>query len=351
MRPSLGHVLDTLKAEGLATDAADTPARAALRAAMADELPWYLRLAIGLGAWMATGFLLGFLLAVAGLDDPILRMGAGIGVIVAGLWWHPRAPSEFVKHAAVAACLAGQGLLLTGVYEWTDSPRVAAAIAAAAGVVLVRLMPDGVHRFLTTIAIVVASFVLLADERSPLRFEVATVALVAAVALVWRVAPRRMPGHEEMFRPVGLALVVTLFAALLVGASSQLGRLSFDSGGWLVAGRVTTVGLAVALLLLARAILEEQESRGRAGAFAAYTAIVVLALTTLGTPGIVAGAGVLTLAFDRRDRVLLGMGIVFLLLFGAVYYYNMNLTLLEKAGVLAGSGLLLLAVRHRLVRT
>lgn len=70
----------------------------------------------------------------------------------------------------------------------------------------------------------------------------------------------------------------------------------------------------------------------------------------MSTPGIIAGAAVLTLAFDRRDTVLLGMAVVFLLCFGSVYYFSLHLTLLEKSGVLAGSGALLLAIRHRLAR-
>jgi uncharacterized membrane protein len=40
--------------------------------------------------------------------------------------------------------------------------------------------------------------------------------------------------------------------------------------------------------------------------------------------------------------------VVFLLVFGSAYYYSLNLTLLEKSGVLAGSGVLLLAIRQRI---
>ena len=55
------------------------------------------------------------------------------------------------------------------------------------------------------------------------------------------------------------------------------------------------------------------------------------------------------LAFDRRNPVLLGLGVLFLLVFASVFYYSLNLTLLEKSGVLVGSGVLLFAVRRALV--
>jgi uncharacterized membrane protein len=57
------------------------------------------------------------------------------------------------------------------------------------------------------------------------------------------------------------------------------------------------------------------------------------------------------LAFDRRDRVLLAAAAIFLVAFGAFYYYSLHLTLLEKSGVLIGSGVLLLALRSRFART
>ena len=47
--------------------------------------------------------------------------------------------------------------------------------------------------------------------------------------------------------------------------------------------------------------------------------------------------------------VLLGMAAVFLVVFASFYYYSLHLTLLEKSGVLVGSGLLLLGVRSKLV--
>ena len=62
MRLSVADVLARLKADGRATDAADAPARAALEVELRDHLPWYLRAAIGVGSWLATGFFLGFLL-------------------------------------------------------------------------------------------------------------------------------------------------------------------------------------------------------------------------------------------------------------------------------------------------
>lgn len=356
MRRSVGHVLDQLAREGLATAAAREPARAALAAEHADDIPWYLRVAVGFGAWVATGFLLGFALAIASLEDAFPRVVAGAALIAGAMWFRPRASSDFRKHAAVAASLAGQGLVIAGLYGLSDSTRATAAVVVLMGIPLLRFFPDNVHRFLTTLAIVAAGYAAIVEESTAGAFEVVTVFLVAATAMTWRFRLRERAGTwNAVLRPVGYALIVALLIVLVIGSSTQLGRVSFDAGQWLTLGRVTTAALAIALLLVVRAVLDEHASAhtgmgAGAAAFAAYAGVAFLALTTVTTPGIMAGAWVLALAFDRRDRVLVGMGIVFLLVFGTVYYYNLRLTLLEKSGVLVGSGALLLAIRHRLAR-
>ncbi|MEM7020299.1 MAG: DUF4401 domain-containing protein, partial [Pseudomonadota bacterium] len=45
----------------------------------------------------------------------------------------------------------------------------------------------------------------------------------------------------------------------------------------------------------------------------------------------------------RHDRVLLWLGGLFMPVFLVFYYYNLDLSLMAKSAVLAGSGILLLA--------
>jgi hypothetical protein len=351
VRLSVADALARLKGEGLATDGIDAPARAALEAELRDHLPWYLRAAIGLGAWLATGFLLGFLLFFLDIDQAVVQVPFGLALMAFAVWQRRQATAEFLSHASVAVGLAGFGLAIVGLYELIDA-RATAVIVVFLSAALVRLMPDSVFRFLATLAMIVAIYVSIVDERSAWAYEAVTVAVVVLAALVWRFRiGDRSPDLEGMLRPVGYAVVLALFAALLIGTSTQLGQLSFDTGRWFIVGHATTLGIAAALLVLVWKIIDEQGgSAASPQSMAALLGVVALGATTLTSPGILAGAAVLTLAFDRRDKVLLGMAIAFLLGFGTVYYYAMHLTLLEKSGVLAATGALLLAIRHRLVR-
>lgn len=351
MRRSVADVLAQLKSEGLATDAADAPARAALDDELRDHLPWYVRAAVGLGAWLATASFLGFLLFFLELDASLPRIGTGLAFLVFAVWQRPRTTSEFLRHAAVAVSLAGFGLVIAGMWEELDS-RVTSAIVVGMAATLIWLMPDRAFRFLATLTMTIAIYLLIMDERSLRGFELATLVTVMLAGFVWRLRlDHRSNDVEEMLRPVGYAMIVSLFGALLVGMSTHLGRLSFGTAPWLVVGPLTTIGITVVLVVLVRRIIDEQGRALNSGSsVAALLGIVALGASTMSTPGIIGGAAVMTLAFDRRDKVLLGMAVAFLLCFGSVYYYSLHLTLLEKSAVLAGSGALLLGIRHRLAR-
>jgi hypothetical protein len=225
-------------------------------------------------------------------------------------------------------------------------------------VMLIWLMPDAVHRLLSTIGAAAALMVALVASKVPLSFDLGVLVLVAATAYVWRMdLVRRDDTTAETLEPVSYGLAVSVFGTLLVrtAATSTRGTTSIDVGRELsreldALGPLPAIGLTVALVALIWKIGDEHgasPTRGRA--FAAIIGAAALGFGALNSPGIVAGAAALVLAFDRRDNVLLGLATVFLIGFGSFYYYSLDLTLLEKSGVLVGSGVLLLAIRSRLV--
>jgi uncharacterized membrane protein len=70
--------------------------------------------------------------------------------------------------------------------------------------------------------------------------------------------------------------------------------------------------------------------------------ILLIGWLTRSTPAIIATVAILALGFDRRSRGLIALATAFFLGFGGLYYYNLRLTLLEKSGVLAMSGVVCL---------
>lgn len=355
MRLSVREVLGRLVSEGIAPAGAEPAARKALAAEVENHLPWYMSVAVAIGAWLATTFLLVAIFAISGLRSETAQIVVGILLSAGAIFARREADSEFARWAAVAVALAGLGLITAGVGGVTDSPVSAAAACLVVALVFVWLVPDATLRFLSTLAAGGALFVWLLGNKVPFGFDFGIAILVAAIAFVWRYGVAwRSDALAEILEPVGYALVIVLFVALLgrTFASSTHAHWTIDirrDVGLL--GPLATIVCTAALLALTWRVLDEHgASLTSPLSFAILAGVVLLGAGTLDSPGIVAGVAALMLAFDRRNVVLLGMAAIFLIVFGSFYYYSLSLTLLQKSGVLLGSGLLLLSIRHRVAR-
>ena len=354
MHRSVADVLSQLRTEGLAPSGAEERAREALAPELADDLPWYMRAAVAGGAWLATSFLLASIFAVAGIRDDAPAMVVGAVLVGAGIMMRRQATTEFLRWAAVALSLAGLAMLTGGTYGVSHSTSVGALACFSVALLLIWFSPDVTLRFLCTLVAVVAALVFLVGEHDSLAFDLGIVLLVPAVAYVWRARlPQRSDRWWEILTPVGYALVLAFFGMLLgrtLASSTHSvlgGGLTREAGAL---GPLPTIVCTVALVALVWRVLDEHgASFSTPVSFGALGGAVALGAITLDSPGIVGGVAMLMLAFDRRNRVLLGMAAIFLIVFASFYYYSLELTLLEKSGVLAFSGLVLLGVRSKVV--
>ena len=145
-----------------------------------------------------------------------------------------------------------------------------------------------------------------------------------------------------VYTPVRYAMT---FALLLLLIPSMLGDISVTSW-W-----VSTIGLLAVLLTIERRLLAHY-------AIAPFekTGLVIMGgtvlcnLPLLMTPGITAAVLVLVLGYQRGQRVLMGLALVFLVVFLVAFYYHLDVTLLGKSGILAASGIVLLGMRWVLLR-
>lgn len=354
MRLTMEALIARLVDEGLAT--ADTPGRArvALTAEVEGHLPWYMSLAVAIGAWLATIFLLFAIFAISGLRSETAQIVVGMMLAAGAIFARREADSEFLRWAAVAVALAGLGLITAGVGGALDSPVWAAAACLVVSIAFVWLAPDYTLRFLATLSAGGAIFVLLVGNKLPLGFDTGIVVVIAAIVFVWRYkVADRADSLAEMLEPVGYALLIVLFGALLARTVATTHShwsldLSRDVGSF---GPLATIACAAALLALAWRVLDEHgSSLSSPTSFSVLAGVVLLGAGTMEAPGIVAGIAALMLAFDRRNTVLLGMAAIFLIVFGSFFYYSLEITLLQKSGVLVGSGLLLLGIRRRVAR-
>src|SRR4029453_1005045 len=180
----------------------------------ADPSPWYVRTMVGVAGWIAAAFLLGFLgLALtfiaqsgpAAITVGILLCGGAIAM----LSMFPR--QEFLAQFALAVSLAGQALVVTGLFQMFPGSGAGVYVAIAGfEAALALIARHSVHRTWSAFAAALALFLALQTWHAAALFPsfgaLAFVALQAAetrfvtLAGLWRATS---PG-------VGLALPPTV---------------------------------------------------------------------------------------------------------------------------------------------
>ena len=352
-RPPVGAILARVMPDDAA---ARDRARTALETLEASGVPWYLRLLTGMGAWTGGAFLLSFILAIVGAVlgvDKFEGFAIVLGLIVmAGAVLLRRGVTgvsvgaQFLRQLAQVACFAGLMLFIGGAGASSNSTEAAAVAALMASAALIVLYPDRIQRFCSAVIGAGALWFLVKDV--PYSADAMALMWVAAVLYLGRGASREVSDDRaEIVEPVMYGLVIALLGLLIASTAVTMFGLSREikEAQVLIVGAPTATGFVAALLWLTASIFNEHEvSLGGTEAVLSFGAIIAIGAITQSTPAITATMLMLVLGFDRRARALIALSILFFLTFGAAYYYGLHLTLLQKSGILAGSGASCLAV-------
>lgn len=294
------------------------------------------RIMAAIGAWTASCFFLGSIASLVGLAFPEEQLFAPAGVIlllaaVALRRAFPSPAQVFAEHVGLVLVATG-GLLVsvgfgTSVFKHDETLAAAAIGAVATGMILA--YPDAFTRAWLTIGTTVCFWVGISEhsdvELTALLHAGFCLLLIAASVASIHVA--RLAGFAGPVR-VG-ATISLLGATLLVVADPGRDGSSVFGLTWLAA-MVLAVGAAWV---------------ARTPALRIAAVVVPLLLALLGVPGILVGALATLLAVATRDRMLLSLAIAYTVGFVAWYYYDAHLSLWEKAGALAGAGVVLLGLR------
>lgn len=317
--------------------------------------PWFTRMALGFAGWLGALFLLGFVAVGFGF---VFRHGAIAlvsGLLICGgaaAMLRLPDPTDFVGQFGLAASFAGQFLFLFGIYDSIRPGDVVMLLwVTLFEALLVIPICQPFHRTVCSFTAATAASLLLA------RLQLLSVVpglLCLAVVLIW-FHEFRWPHRGRLLRPVGYGLTL---AALLINGGLYVPHLTGGLGHelfwrhraplWNWGGPLLlAVGLLVLVVLLLR---REQIALREPAALFSLVGTFLLGGLAWQAPGLVIGTVLLLLGKSGGNRVLLGLGIVGLGGYLSSYYYWLQLSLLVKAGILVGSGLLLLAawlVLHR----
>jgi hypothetical protein len=310
--------------------------------------PWFVRVMLGIAGWIGAGFLLGFVgAAFASILEgtvPALILGA-LCCGAALLLFRAFDGNDFAEQFGLAISLAGQALIVIGLSQYfePDDPPLYFAIAAVEAL-LALAVPNFLHRVLAAAGASVA----LALGINQLALHGLTVPILCAgLALVW-LEPGKWAARGRIWRPVGygLALALLLVETFRLFGVQDWWRAETEASGWMEHyGPLLGRGLAAAILIWVAVALtgrEDPPAGGRTTAIAAAAA-ALFGLLSIDAPGLASAMLILLLGFAAASRILFALGVLGLLGFVSHYYYSLHATLLEKSGLMAVTGLGLLA--------
>lgn len=294
------------------------------------DRPIAISLLLGASGWFAGLFLLVFVGALFRPDSAPQAAVCGV-VLLAAAWGLFKVADDgaqlFVAQLALALSIAGQCLMLFALSGRAHGIVAVAQAALVLQVVLALVMPNRLHRTLSTLFACIAwaltvRFALVGtpefgwSSRAPQRPLPSSVAAIAAWLVAWlpivgalgwmiHRGAASMPARR-------LALVEPIASGLSIGlAFATVASQPFESWRWLGAGEADAGGLALWPLLSAL------------GALAAVAA-----------------------SFARRRRGLMALCVVAALLHVSHFYYALGTSLLTKSVLmLAMGGIALLAAR------
>ncbi|CAB3665475.1 GDYXXLXY domain-containing protein [Achromobacter pestifer] len=365
---------------GNAVEPADSAAPVAQLAPAATpqaESPWYVQCLLGLSAWLATLLLLVFV-AFSGIVTSeegaliagLVLCGAGVAVLRsdAGPFW---------RQCGTAMAFAGQLLIVYGMSDSTSFTNACFFVLLMAAVVYA-LGPDMILRFLSGLLIATAGAALIWRGLSPellrnvdlldawLDFDPARASFVwlpIAVIGAWATAVTLTLSHRlgskrgHALQPLAWAFLLSVqgMVWLAGGISAQhlpgMWQLNPQGALLVVAGALLPAAAAMAVLWPRRHVLTAGVTWG------VPIALLILAFFWLPSPGVGFALAWLLLGFGLNQLRVAIFGVMSLLAYLGVYYYQLDVPLLQKALWLGGGALLLFILRGlvwlvpRLMRT
>jgi hypothetical protein len=333
----LKDLLESLLQKGLVTPG-EVPGivRYVEKTTGAPSLPWFVRSLIAFGAWTGAVFFVMFL-SIANLltyeSSSLILWGL---LFIGGAVGFQFISNLFCRQVALAFSAAGHGMLLAGLANAFDGFGVVPFASAVLCAILYPVYREFLHRFLSTLLVPVMATTWLIMNSQHIHAVHGMVFMEALLTGAIFTVLLARPAFKAMGYAMAFALLLT---QLMVLVPEEMMKII-----WWPSNVILTLSVLSLIYYIGRT---SGSSRKEPLVLAALGA---LALGAVSAPGLLAAAGILALGYAIRDRELERLGLVFFPVFIFVFYYNLNITLLNKSYILAASGAVLLGIRAILLQ-
>ncbi len=315
--------------------------------------PWYVKTLLGLSGWIAALFLFLFIAILFEflIDNIVGASITGITLLVVAFIILRIPKNEFFEHLGLAISMAGQGFLIFSIFYFnkTLSDLTPWLLVALLHLTLAIIMPNFVHRVFSACFAVFTTSIGLSSMG--LDYVFLSVVLLL-VAILW-LNEFRYPKYIKIIQAIAYGLVLGLIITESVAwleTKIHYFRPQYDNLlPWLTPWMAEAIAVLVLWYVVWQLLIRSNQSLSGKVALSAFAAALLFSIVSLFAASITTGMIILILGFAASNRVLQGLGIVFLLYFVSLYYYYLEITLLEKSITLFVLGLLLLLMRWLLL--
>jgi len=312
-----------------------------------SSTPWYITLLSGMGAVLASIFFSGFAAMLTGADElsmviiGVVALLAGTGAFRSAKGGDGGAGRVFVSTFAFSLVIIGKLMIAGGVAEIADSSWGFTFALVATSAFTWFACPVFADRAFSSLAVLVSA-------QMSLHFDfwhgvpaniAASLFVIAQAAVVVGAFTSRKAIWWSM--PVAYGAACSLFIEMIIVSSPLYGRSFWD--GTMLIPHLVSVAMAAGVYVSASWASARSNGKHLRGTDSAFLAFGLLLLALFKAHGVLVAIVLLVLGHGNRDKVLTGLGLALLPLYLWFYYYSLELTLLEKSGVLVFSGIVLLA--------
>jgi uncharacterized membrane-anchored protein len=303
------------------------------------SIPWYIRVMQGFAGWLAAIFLLVFFGVMFG---QLFRQANSSLLMVVGLLCNAASyviikndKNDFLSQFGMAVSLCGQLMFAIGLFWMFDFYRLNGVpffMLAVYQIILSWLIPNFIHRFLTTV-FGLLSFLIALNIFGV--YGIGTALTAVVLAFIW-LREEQWGTNRNFWEPIGFALATTIVISngFLLSRKFLFYNFREEKSGWLFehAAQLSSILISLVIINVVWTLLKEyrknlDENSTRLALFAS----IVLVIISYKIFGMSAGLLVVILGFARQRISLMVLGSLAVLSFFSWYYYNLHVTLLVKS--------------------
>jgi hypothetical protein len=307
---------------------------------------------VGFGAWLASLLLIGFVASIGVATDSGLSI---IGAILIGgaIFARRSSANDFMVQSSLACSLAGQAILAYGIVEITggDEFEGVLGIVTILSVILFFIFPDRIHRVLSVlIASTSVCFLLYIWKLNAIVPVIGPAFAVALVFFYLRQGVFIATGKGHLVRPLITGMMLSAFGFLLLSSVYVLPELGGDYAFYPRPWLSTVLLGALFIYVGTQAWSQLFAGNNATGAAVFYGLMVLVIVAASAMPGLLLALIVVMLGASSGNRVFIGAGVTFLVIFVTMYFYGIQVTMLTKALTLVATGSAVLFARWSILK-